>query len=1038
MGETRAMIRRIPFMLLAAFLLTAAAAPEQPAKRPLSREAIEIRGRADHPCVNLTPADVQAARRRIEQSAWARSERDAIVKEADRWLEGTDAYWLGFLPEKGAAYAYGFTGCPICDGKTGTWGAARCSWDKPGKVTCDQSHVLPDADHPDAGKGYTATDGRIHYLVGQFNAWATEQWTTKALPALSQAYLLTGDERYADRGLLLLDMIGSIYEESTDGSWDYPSDPPSGRLARPWYQVARTLVMYVDYYDALMTSPANDKPSLRPGMARRENIEQHFLLYGAYYCYSHAWAGALHNGHADYLRGSMAVGCLLDVPEYIDAAVNGPFSIDVMLSNNIDRDGRYYETAPGYAMHARHLYLTYADPLRNLKSAEYPDGINLYDDPRLQATLTLPDLQIQMAGRRPNFGDCAPEIRYLEAPEKLFNNYDYDFAERLTAMASDPARKAEFESVLLYLAGDDLQTLRGKGARNWLLWHAAEPPAADPKLSPTLERRLNGSWILGMKGLALLRSGNQAALLRFGPSLNHGDPDDMGLLYYANGYELSYDIGYGLASTHSQIGWGSSTVSHALVTVNEKSQMDGPGGGGSLLSFASLPSVQYAEADSPLSYSAENVKEYRRALALTSAGYLVDCFRVDGGRQHDFGFGSLGTSLEPFGLNAMEATSGSLAEGVAWGQNIGADGDIKGQPNKPYWNPPPGNGYGFFFDVRRGAQTSAPWGGKWSMSDMRPRQAGEVTWDGKLRDTGEHKTWMRMHLVGDEAEPIMASAPGLYPHFPLSSYVIARRKGAEGLQSTFLAIYEPAAGEGETLAPRVKAVERIGVRAISVQRADGAVDILLFGAQEADSPYGPIVFDGDFAYLTGDGTRARRAETHGATKLTLDGRELVKGAGVIEATVTKVDADARAVELDAGAEGDLNGLVAVFSNPAWTRTSAYHIAQADGRRLRLETATLSLGAGRAMEIGPDGTILTDVPHEFSKTFKRHATRFFEGKMAVGRNGKATRIKTLEPGAPMKLTVEDASALSTGERFDYLDLAAGDKLRIALPATFELE
>ena len=70
----------------------------------------------------------------------------------------------------------------------------------------------------------------MHYFVGIFNAWVTEQWTLNALPALSEAYLLTGDEKYAERGTLFLDALASIYAESTSGSWDYPSNPPSGRL----------------------------------------------------------------------------------------------------------------------------------------------------------------------------------------------------------------------------------------------------------------------------------------------------------------------------------------------------------------------------------------------------------------------------------------------------------------------------------------------------------------------------------------------------------------------------------------------------------------------------------------------------------------------------------------------------------------------------------------------------------------------------------------------------------------------------------------
>jgi hypothetical protein len=200
---------------------------------PLPREQIVVRGRAEHPCVNVTRNDIVEARERAAKYPWAKAEYDGILRETEKWLRESDAYWLRFLPKPGACYAYGFTGCPICDEGTGTWGDALCSWDTPGHVRCRKGHVLPDAEHPDDGAGYHAPDGRIHYFAGQFNAWVTEQWTLHALPALTQGYILTGDERYASRAALLLDALASIYAESTSGSWDYPSNPPSGRFARP-------------------------------------------------------------------------------------------------------------------------------------------------------------------------------------------------------------------------------------------------------------------------------------------------------------------------------------------------------------------------------------------------------------------------------------------------------------------------------------------------------------------------------------------------------------------------------------------------------------------------------------------------------------------------------------------------------------------------------------------------------------------------------------------------------------------------------------
>lgn len=983
-------------------------------ERPLAQTSIIVRGNRRHPCVNLSAKDLKDSKERIERYDWAKQKYDEIIKAAQVWLTGSDQYWLNFLPKAGACYAYGFTGCPVCGSSTGTWGAALCSWDNPGHVRCQKGHLFPDAEHPDDGNGYVSSDGRTHYFIGQFNAWVTEQWTNNALPVLSQAYLLTGDERYAERGLLFLDALASIYKESISGSWDYPVTKPSGRFARPFYQVARALVLYADQYDMLYNSPAAEQASLRSGMTRRQNIEQCLLLDGAYYCYTHSWAGNLSNGHADYLRGALAVGCLLDIPEYIEAAVNGPFSINVMLANNIDHDGRYYEVASGYSVHALNLYLSYADPLLNLVNKEYPRGLNLYDDPRLQAAITFPDLQFQLAGRRPNYGDCTPEIRYVQPQERVFTDVDYEFAEHLYAKATNPAMQHEYGQILNYLANDNLNNKRSKHNFGWLLYHAKEPPLVDSKVPAKSMQHVNDSWVAGVKGAALLREKDQSALLHYGPSITHGHLDDLGLLYYANGFELSYDIGYGLASTHAEVGWAKNTVSHALVTVNEKNQLNGDGSGGSLLGFSVLPSVQFVDADSPLSYSSEGVRQYRRTLALVRPGYLVDCFHVEGGDRHDYGFGSLGTSLEAFGVQDLKMVPGSLAEGYDWGGKIGNDGDIKGYPNKPFWNAPPGNGYGFFFDVRKAKPVSQVWGGIWYIT-------------GTDTAKSEHRTCLRLHMAGDTAEPVFANAPGLYPKLPLSSYVLARRTGKD-LKSTFLAVYEPYIGVDH---PRLDRVERIGERAVIVYRLDGAVDMFLFGSHQFNSVYGSVNFKGDFVYITGDGHSIQRAESLGADFLLVGSLVLIKDKGSFIAKVAKCDIKTCSVELDTKIPAGVSGQTATFSNPAWSRASGYCIKGTVGRRLVLKASTLSLGVGRVRKFDENGKILCDIPQEYSKTIKNKSSLFFDGKVIIGSEKGTARINTIKPGSPMKISVEPGSTLKEGEMFHFMDISPGDEVKIAL-------
>ncbi len=746
--------------------------PQRLGAGPLTLEELTIQGRREHPCVYENREDVARARERIERDPWARDLWASIRRQADEWLQREDAWILAQMPQPGACFAYGFTGCPICGASWGTWGGARCSWDRPGKVTCANGHLLPDEEHPDPGTGYVAPDGRIHYMVGSYNAWVVEQFLSRALPPLSVAYALTGEDKYAAKAAVILDGLARIYPSCDKGSWDYPSNPPSGRFNRPWYQVARTLVRYVDQYDLIFHSPALDQPSVVPGLTRRENIEKNLLLNGAMYCYQHAFGGKLHNGHADYLRGSLAVGCVLGIPEFIENAVNGPYSIVNMIENNLDRDGRYYETSLGYALHARNLYLDFAEMLVNYRDKAFPQGVNLFRHPKLRAALVLPDTSVACAGQRPAYGDSGPTTRRVFPLAVPSSRTDYRYAQELAAYLP-PEEAGPYALLARYM---ETGGRRASNLGTWALWHARTLPEQAERLPQDLERRVSGSAFFGQKGLALVRSGTgreaQALLLRFGPSLNHGHLDDLNVNYFAQGYEATYDLGYGLGSTHTQVGWAHLTASHNVVVVNEQNQRPL---GGSLHLFVRRPGVQVIEASSDRCYADQGVDLYRRTLALmgaeTGERYVWDVFRVHGGSQHDYSFHSQGADFAAEGVDFMRQERGSLAgPDLQWGLLQGNDGDMKGYPNKPYWRPPPGNGYGFLCEVQRG-----PAGGPWS-----------ATW----RLPGEDDPGVRLTVLAEPgSEAILARAPGIYPRLPKAGYAISRRKG-ENLNSVFSTVWE--------------------------------------------------------------------------------------------------------------------------------------------------------------------------------------------------------------------------------------------------------
>jgi hypothetical protein len=1035
----------------AEFLARAAAAPVALSQGRIASVAAPTPSTDEvHPRVYLTPADLQRARENARRFEWARTERDAIIKDADQWLARPDDWYLSVMPKAGACFAYGFTGCPICGGATGTWFNAHCDWSRPGTVECAKGHLLPDAAHPDPGTGYVAPDKRIHYFIGSYNAWVIEKLIFGAANSLAYAYSLTADDRYAAKCAMILDQIAAIYPACDKGSWDYPSNPPSGRLDRPWYQVARVLVHLTDQYDQIFPTHALDVFSATPGLTRRKNIEDNMLKNGAAYCFEQtSHYTVLNNGNADYIRGAMAVGICLDIPEYITFAVDSACGARTLLENNLDRDGKYYETSPLYADHSRELYLSFAEPLANYKGRAYPQGIDLYAHPRLRRFLTLHTMSQECCGQTARYGDSGPSSTRFEEPSKPFNVRDLRSLEHLYTRTPNGLERREIGALIRLLCDNDVEGQRMKAGtledvvgggwsdRTWLLFHADPVPhdAAAEKVAKARLDSLHKSDLFGQKGIAILRRGKgesaQALLMRYGPVLNHGHYDDLNINFFSHGYETTYDLGYGLGSTHTQVGWAKQTAAHNLVVVDESSQ-NAVKTGGSLHLFADGgPDFQIMEASADHCYREKGVTQYRRTVALVD-GVLVDIFRVRGGKQHDYLFHSMGAKKEFSGVTLSEEAKGSLAGAeFEWGNLQLNDGDMEGHPNHPYWNPPPGNGYGFLTHVRRG-NAESPFYAEWQLDDVRR---------------------VRLHTAPEAGtEAISAVAPGIYPHLPKASFCGLRRKAEADLESAFATVVEPFAGD---TGASVEKIERLTITdsspaskpdaslsdavlpvAIRITRRNGIVDTLYSSGDTTPREAGGITFAARFVWV-----RTRQGKRHSVS--IVGGKSVREGDSVVFAkrdawtgTVRQLDPEKGLVtvtaDLPLGTE--LAGRVIQFSNPAWTRNSGYRIQRIESAekgfsQIQVE-GPLSLGRGIVRSVPDKTTVTTDVPHEYVRPLIRtDDTGFMDGKILVGANGVTTRLKKVKLAAPLVLTVDDSTGFQPGDVFRYQDVSPGDSFEI---------
>jgi hypothetical protein len=1019
-----------------------------------------IAGAPRHPTVFLAPEDVARGRANVAKYAWARELADLIKREADRWLQRDDEWLRRAVPDAGAAFAYGLQACPICGADWGPFARGGASFDNPGHVTCTRGHALPDAEHPDPGTGYKGPDGRIHYFVGSYNAWAVETLTFGALEYLVHAYTLTGDERYAAKASIVLDAIAAIYPGCDTGCWDYPSSPPSGRLDRPWYQASRVLVHFVDQYDQLHPSPSLDRPSVVQGLTRRANIERNLLLDGGTYCYEESKKGRLANGEADYLRGALAVGVCLGIPEFVRWAVDGPFGIRVLLANDIDRDGAYFEVTPMYSDHTRELFFTFAEPLLNCRIAPYPEGLDLYRHPKMRAFLEPHNLPLAAAGHMPRYGDAPPDLERRPVPDRPFDRSDYDFLEKLYARSTDRADRGRAGALLAWLANGRFDELRGLAStgvaspsvvpdrrisagmsmyrepgdplggsftdRVWLLFHAGDPPTAAGPVPADWLRSVTAATLLGVKGMAVLRAGEgrdaQGLLLRFGPSLVHGHLDDLNINYIARGYELTYDLGYARsAATQTQTSWAKQTVSHNLVVVDEKSQGEAGTSGGGLRLFAETPSVRAVEASAELGYAKQGVTLYRRLAALVGDApriYLLDLFRVRGGRKHDWVFHAPATETEFAGVVFGAEKKGSLAgSSIDWSAVQLADGDLAGHPGTPFWVAPPENGFGFLGRPRRGRAAGA-WSADWAIDN-------------------EARVRVTMAAAGNQ-DVVTAVANGLYPRYPKARYVLARRT-ADERGSVFAAAIEPHGG-----APFVRTVERLDVPGaadaaapvlVKVGLGDGAADYVYSSEDGEARAAGGLTAGGRFVRARVTNGRLVALDLVGGTRFEGFGWRVDAGDGRWTGDIGAADSAAGTFETSADlpADGRLEGAVIVFSNPAYSRTTAHRvqrIEKAAGKTRVVLSSSFGLGIGRVDKILGPTSFASEIPHEAAYSDRKSGENgVFKGKRIVAASGASARVRAVRTGQPIVLAVDSTAGLKEGEIFEYLDVGPGDRFEI---------
>jgi hypothetical protein len=397
--------------------------------------------------------------------------------------------------------------------------------------------------------------------------------------------------------------------------------------------------------------------------------------------------------------------------------------------------------------------------------------------------------------------------------------------------------------------------------------------------------------------VGVLRSGNDASqtAFYFNGYCEHGHRhyDTLGVIYHAYNQELASDRGYIWDDPRNA--WTKSTLAHNLVTVDGKSQ-NAKQRHSRLELFGTSPGVEVIQASAD-AYT--GCSEYRRTCALIrlpeGGNFVVDLFRVQGGRLHQYGLNCNGQFL---GLDGMEP--GPIDEQIRWLANLRAV--------------------------------------------QKPPQVWSAAWDCA-------GTRLRLWMLGPLDRLLVADAPGWRSYkgdqlnAPPITQILAERKAPQNLRSAYAAVMSPFQGDASPirsvrLVPAEPQTDQAA--AVAVER-DGATDYVLSCLDDQPHSFGPIRMTGRFGMATLDGSgHLVRAYLLEGTELTAGGRKLTAPTARLTRKITKVDD--RQIELDE----PLPPEAAQPGRYFLTGGTGFEIEQVEGRRLTVRSYPVEGGKELAL------------------------------------------------------------------------------------------
>src|SRR5699024_1485134 len=411
-------------------------------------------------------------------------------------------------------------------------------WQKK-RITCPTCQTtFPNASYDEDGQGLEI-NGKGYYLIGMWNFYYGSELLGGVrnhegmVTKLTYLYMLTGDEWYARKALVILDAFSAIMPH-TIGPREfipYGIDYLIGRVHLLTSIVHRIKVCLAYSYDWLYDIPM--LTDISPALQRigqhgtiQNNIEMMLNDYmlsepgGPKYNLQDGHLTNLQNHEADGVRAMLAVGLVLDKTDYCKW---GKQALEAYFFNTIGRDGVYYEGSFGYGLFTATVFLDmallamYASTELELKASHPFSNHRLF-----KFTIENP-LRILCRGHLPSYGDWG---RDTATSGQIDTNILIDvYLAALSFYQFSSAQNLQ-QNAKKHLA-DLYPHIKSKLGQKGIDLFFKHTPRSDDTSTLKL---LAQSTFMGQSGLGIIRDQNDTTLLmRLGQNSTHAHDDVLGL-----------------------------------------------------------------------------------------------------------------------------------------------------------------------------------------------------------------------------------------------------------------------------------------------------------------------------------------------------------------------------------------------------------------------------------------------------------------------------------------------------------------------------